>query len=320
LADVGHHEVAQGFRDFIMRSAAGRGDDLRIMYGVYGERRLPEFEVDLTGWRNSKPVRIGNAAAEQTQLDVYGHLLDAAHLWHRRTGGIDDDEWRFLSAVVDEARALRHRPDAGIWELRGDPQHHVHSKVMIWVALDRGIRLVDDHGLTEAHTEIAEWRRARDEIRDEIDSRGVHDGHYVSAYGSKDVDASLLKLALVGYVPADDARMVATVETITRDLADPSGMVRRFRGDGGMQTFGDHTEGVFLLCSFWLVEVLAMQGRHDEARALFERVLTVGNDVGLFAEEADPASGELLGNFPQAFTHLGLISAAMRLASSTDGS
>ncbi len=320
LATVGHRDVAQGFRDFIMRSSAGRGDELQIMYGPYGERRLPEIELDLSGWRGSRPVRIGNAAAGQTQLDVYGHLLDAAHLWHGRSGEVDDDEWRFLSSVVDQAMACAHLPDAGIWEQRGRPQHYVHSKVMIWVALDRGVRFVDDFGLTEAHGQVDEWRRAGERIRREIDERGVRHGRYVMHYDSDEVDASLLKLPLVGYVAADDPRMVATVDAIVRDLAvPPTGLLRRFRRE---HDGSPRSEGVFLLCSFWLVEVLAMQGRDREATALFEQLVARSNDLGLFAEEYDTVADEMLGNFPQAFTHLGVISAAARLgylASSIDG-
>ncbi len=333
LSAVGHAEVAQGFRDFIMRSSAGRGDELQIMYGAYGERRLPEIELDLAGWRESRPVRVGNGAATQLQLDAFGHLLDAAHLWHGRSvtdpeqhrrqpfvGGIDDDEWTFLCSAVDAAAGHRLDPDAGIWELRGPPQHYVHSKVMVWVALDRGIRLVEDHGLVSSHSELDAWKSARDEVRTAIETSGVHPvtGAFVRAFGSTDVDASLLKLPLVGFVDARDPRMLATVEAIERDLTDgPTGFLRRFRGDhhDGV-TSG--AEGVFLLCSFWLVEVLAMQGRHDDATELFERLLAVGNDLDLFAEEYHAGSGELLGNFPQAFTHLGIISAAQRLSAGPD--
>jgi GH15 family glucan-1,4-alpha-glucosidase len=329
LSAVGHAEVAQGFRDFIMRSSAGRGDELQIMYGTYGERRLPEIALDLAGWRGSRPVRVGNGAATQLQLDAFGHLLDAAHLWHRRSvtdperhrrqptvGGIDDDEWRFLCSAVDAAAERRNDPDAGIWELRGPPQHYVHSKVMVWVALDRGVRLVEEHGLDSSHSELDAWKAARDEIRTAIETAGVHPvtGAFVQAFGSIEVDASLLKLPLVGFVDARDPRMLATVEAIERDLTDgPSGFLRRFRGDHNAGvTSGD--EGIFLLCSFWLVEVLALQGRHHDATELFERLLAVGNDLDLFAEEYHPGSGELLGNFPQAFTHLGIISAAQRLS------
>lgn len=333
LSAVGHAEVAQGFRDFVMRSSAGRGDELQIMYGSYGERRLPEFELDLAGWRGSRPVRVGNAAATQVQLDAFGHLLDAAHLWHGRSvtdpdlhrrqpmvGGIDDDEWRFLRSTVDEAAKRRNDPDAGIWELRGPRRHHVHSKAMVWVALDRGIRLVEEHGLASKPSELQAWKTARDEVRTAIETLGVNPltGGFVQAFGSTEVDASLLKLPLVGFVDALDPRMLATVDAIERDLTDgPSGFLRRFRGDSDGSLASDQ-EGVFLLCSFWLVEVLALQGRHADATRLFERLLAVGNDLDLFAEEYDAGSGELLGNFPQAFTHLGIITAARRLSGTQD--
>ena len=331
LASVGHHEVAQGFRDFVLRSSAGRGDELQIMYGCYGERRLVESELGhLAGWRDSRPVRVGNGAAAQTQLDVYGHLLDAAHLWHERSadesiewldGGIDDDEWQFLISVVDEAAARRHDPDAGIWELRGEPRHYVHSKVMVWVALDRGIRLVDDHGLELSADHLERWRDARDELRTTVERDGVDPdtGGFVQSFGSTEVDASLLKLALVGFVDANDARMIATLDAIQERLSVGSeGFLLRFRGDGDGASGGGPSgsechEGVFMLCSFWLVEVLALVGRKQEAIALFERLCATANDVGLMAEEYDPSSDELLGNFPQAFTHLGLIAAERRL-------
>ena len=308
LDDVGHTEVAQGFRDFILRSAAGQGDELQIMYGPYGERRLLEFELDLEGWRGASPVRVGNAAAQQTQLDVYGHLLDAAHLWESRAGTIDDDEWAFLRSVVEEAIAHADDPDAGIWELRGEPRHYVHSKVMVWVAIDRGVHLGTQGGYECDEATIDRWTRARDRLRAEIEERGVVDGRFAQAYDGDELDASLLKLPLVGFVEADDPRMVATVEALRRELGDGEhGFLRRFAGDGG------DGEGVFLLCSFWLVEVLAMQGELDDARELFEALLGLGNDLGLFSEEYDVDGDEMLGNFPQAFTHLGVITAARRL-------
>ena len=191
------------------------------MYGPYGERRLPELELDLEGWRGSRPVRVGNGAATQTQLDVYGHLLDAAHVWHTRTGTIDDEEWRFLRGVVDQAAERRHDPGAGIWEMRGEPRHFVHSKVMVWVALDRGIRLVEDHGL--AADQVDRWREARDEVRHEIETRGVDPdrGNFVQHYGTTEVDASLLKLPLLGFVDACDDRMRATTDAIVDELGVP---------------------------------------------------------------------------------------------------
>ncbi len=314
LAAVGHPEVAKGFRDFVMRSSAGDGGDLQIMYGPYGARRLPEFEVDLDGWRGSRPVRVGNAAATQVQLDVYGHLLGAAHRWHGMEEDLDDDEWRYLAAVVDRAVEVSHQPDAGIWELRGEPRHHVHSKVLLWVALDCGIALVDEYHLDTTGLDVDRWRARREALRTEIEDRGVdHDaGHFVQHYDGDEVDASLLQLALVGFVAADDPRMVATTDAIVDRLAmPPHGFLRRFLpGPDQPQADG---EGTFLLCSFWLVEVLALQGRRDEAAGLLDALAATANDLGLFAEEYDPASGELLGNFPQAFTHLGMVAAQQRL-------
>ena len=310
LDEVGHHEIARGFREFVMRSCAGHAEDLQIMYGPYGERRLPELELDLGGWRDSSPVRVGNGAATQTQLDVYGHLLEAAHVWHRRAGTIDDEEWRFLRGVVDQAAERRQDPDAGIWEMRGEPHHFVHSKVMVWVALDRGIRLVEDRGL--AAPQVDRWRQERDAIRHEVETRGVDPdrGNFVQHYGTTEVDASLLKLPLLGFVDACDDRMRTTTDAIIDELGvPPDGFVRRYRGGGDA---GDQ-EGVFLLCSFWLVEVLALQGRIDRAEHLLEALVGVSNDLHLFSEEYDVGHGELLGNFPQAFTHLGLISAEKRL-------
>lgn len=317
LGRVGHLDVAERFRDFIRRSSSGHGDELQIMYGIYGERRLPELEADLEGWRGASPVRYGNGAATQVQLDVYGHLLDAAFVWESEHDDIGDDDWRFLRSVVEQAVERRRQPDAGIWEIRGAPREYVHSKVMVWVAVDRGIRLVEEHHLDGV--DLQAWCSARDEVRHAVETRGVDldRGNFVQHFGSTEVDASLLKLPLVGFVDADDPRMLATVDAIQRDLADERGFVRRYRvddGSGGATVHGGD-EGVFLLCTFWLVEVLALQGRVDEAVELFERLVEVGNDVGLFSEEFDVATASMLGNFPQAFTHIGLIRAEERLAS-----
>lgn len=305
LQSVGHSEVARGFRDFIMRTTAGRGNELQIMYGCYGERRLGEVELDLAGWRGSRPVRSGNGAADQQQLDVYGHLVDAMHSWQDDERVISVDEWTFLASVVNRAIELRHEPDAGIWESRGEPQHYVHSKVMIWVAIDRGIRLVESCGLDGI--DLDAWKRARDDVRDDIETHGLHDGGFVSYYGATDVDASLLKLALVGFIDPSDPRMVVTVRNIEATLCDDHGLLRRHSDSGA--TVDGSAEGSFLLCSCWLVQVLARQGRVGDAEELFDRLVGLGNDVGLFAEEYDSTSGQFLGNFPQAFTHLGLIGA-----------
>ena len=325
LSIVGHHEVAQGFRTFVMRSAAGHGDELQIMYGVYGERRLPEIELDLHGWRGASPVRIGNGAAHQTQLDMYGHVLDAVHVWHQEYHDLDQDEWVFLASLVEIATQRWDEPDQGIWEIRGAPRHFVHSKVMVWVAIDCGIRLVAEHGFDGV--DLDAWSAVRDRIRHDVETEGVSPdgGHFVQSFGADEVDASLLQLALVGFVDANDPRMIETVRIIQSDLASANGFIRRYRTPAAeparpseeSETVRGDDEGVFLLCTCWLVQVLAMQGRVEEATELFERIVAVGNDVGLFAEEYDPATGEFLGNFPQAFTHLGLIAAADRLRSCT---
>lgn len=308
LAHVGHPEVAQGFRDFLLRSAAGRANDLQIMYGPYGERRLTEYELELEGLRGSRPVRVGNAAAFQTQLDVYGHLLDAVDTWHEAGDEIDPDERRFLCDAVDLAARRWHEPDQGMWEVRGPARHFVHSKVMCWVALARGIGMASDLDVDDER--LSRWKTAADEVRDAVMTHGVDPvaGHFRQHFDTDEVDASLLKLPLVGFVEADDPRMVATVAAVQRHLAiQPSGFVHRYRTDGGDR------EGVFLLCSFWLVENLALQGKRDEAIALFGRLAAAASDVGLYAEQLQPSTGEQLGNFPQAFTHLGLVSAAARL-------
>jgi GH15 family glucan-1,4-alpha-glucosidase len=323
---VGHDEVARGFRDFLMRSAAGRAEDLQVLYGVYGSRFTPEVTLpELEGWRGSRPVRIGNHAADQVQHDAYGHVLDAALLWrdthrgteHARDRSLDEQpaeaEWRFLRLLVERACEVWTEPDSGIWEVRSAPEHFTASKAMLWVALDRGIRLAEELGLDEDR--LPRWRETRAAIRERIDSRCVSPaGHFRQHEGTDEVDAALLQLALVGFVQADDPRMVATVERIRTDLTE-QGFVRRYRTDRTADGL-EGEEGVFLLCSFWMVDVLAMQGRAEEARALFERLVTAGNDLGLFAEEYDPTSGELLGNFPQAFTHLALIEAAHSLQES----
>ncbi len=314
LCLAGHAEVARGFRDFLMRSAAGTAEDLQIMYGAYGRRHLPEFTLDLDGYRGSRPVRVGNGAATQRQLDVYGHILDAAHLWRKSYHEIAPEEWRFLRHLVQEAALVWERPDHGLWEIRGEPRQFVQSKVMLWVALDRGITTVEETGLDD--TDIDHWREVRAAIRRSVETNGVDPerGCFVQAYGSTELDAALLLLPMVGFVPANDPRMVATVEAIQADLAvPPRGFIRRYRPanyEDGLRG----GEATFLMCSFWLVDILAMQGRRAEAEQLFVALLGVANDVGLYAEEYDPASDQLLGNFPQAFTHMALINSAHQLA------
>lgn len=311
LFTVGHPEVATGFKLFIERATAGHADDLQVVYGCYGERRLIEQQLTyLDGYRGSRPVRVGNRASHQRQLDVYGELLNAAHLWRRAGNEITEDGWRFLRGLVDAACVHWKEPDRGLWEIRGEPRHFVESKVMCWVALERGVRAAEELGLP---CDFQRWRAVRDEIRATIEHDGVdrERGCFVQSFGSREVDASLLLLPIVGFIDANDPRMCETVSAIERDLCDGI-LVRRYRaaavGDGLRGS-----EGAFLMASFWLVDVLAMQGHVEEAEARFRGLLSLSNDVGLFAEEYDPSGQELLGNFPQAFTHMALINSAEQL-------
>jgi len=308
LAELGFDQEADGFRRFIERTAAGSPEDLQIMYGLGGQRRLTEVTLPLEGYRSSAPVRVGNAASEQLQLDVYGELLELAWRWHARGRSPNDDYWRFLLALVDLAADRWNQPDQGLWEMRGDPRHFVHSKAMCWVALDRGLRLAEEC-LRQAP--VHRWRATRDAIRSSIDTDGVDParGCFVQAYGSDHLDAALLLLPAVGYVAYDDARMLATAEAVAAEL-DADGLLRRYRSEDGLG--GD--EGVFVACTFWLAECLAYQGRIPQARRAFDRAIATANDLGLFAEEYDPVELEALGNHPQGLSHLSHIAAAVALS------
>jgi len=308
LAELGHTAEADGFRRFVQRSAAGSAQELQIMYGLGGERRLPEQRLsDLEGYGGARPVRIGNAAAHQHQHDVYGELLDLAWAWHRQGHSPDADDWRFLVELVNEAAKRWKTADRGIWELRGRPRHLVHSKVLCWVALDRGLRLAGDLGFPAP---VGRWAAARAAIRAAVVRRGYDPGRgvFTQAFGRPELDAALLLLPSVGFVAWDDPRMVRTVDAVRREL-EADGLLRRYRSPDGLEG----TEGTFVACTFWLAECLARQGRTTEARAAFARASATANDLGLFAEEYDPASGMLLGNFPQALTHLSHITAAVAL-------
>ena len=310
LAQVGYIKEADGFRRFIERSAAGSAEQLQILYGVGGERRFHELEIDsLEGYRGAKPVRVGNAARGQVQMDVYGELLDLSWRWHSRGYSPDDDYWEFLVELVDQAFCCWRQPDRGIWEMRGKPRHFVQSKVMCWAALDRGIKLAED---LDRKAPTAAWRKEMDEIRSAVEEEGYDRkrGVFVQAFDRPVMDASLLLLPTVEFIAYEDERMVRTVDLIQKELGE-DGLLRRYPvGDEGMEG----KEGVFLACSFWLVECLARQGRLDEAQEVFERVVSTGNDLLLFSEEYDTHAGEMLGNFPQGLTHLSLITAAVALA------
>jgi GH15 family glucan-1,4-alpha-glucosidase len=314
FAELGAVDEADAFRAFIMRSAAGHAGDLQVVYGVGGERRLRGDVVEgLEGYRKSAPVRLGNDASEQTQLDAYGELVNLTWRWHRRGHSPDDDDWRFLVSLIDHAAEQWSEPDKGLWEWAGEPRHFVHSKALCWSALDRGIRLADE---CMRRAPVRRWKQARDELRDTIERRGYDEkrGVYVQAFDSTEMDAALLLLPTVDYVAWDDERMVRTVAAIREELDAGGGLLYRYQCDDGLE--GD--EGAFLCCSFWLAECLAQMGELTEARTIFDQAVARSNDLGLFSEEVDPKTGELLGNFPQGLTHLAHIDAAVALKSAQD--
>ena len=309
LWELGHKKEADGFRRFIERTAAGRADKIQVLYGVGGERRLTEYELpSLEGYRQSKPVRIGNAVAEQVQSDVYGELLGLAWIWHTRDQSPNDDYWEFLVQLVNRAAERWTEPDQGIWEMRSAPRHFVQSKAMCWSALDRGIRLAED---LDREAPVDDWREERDKIRRAIEHRGYDPerGIFIQAFDYPRMDAALLLLPITGFVAYDDERMVRTTAAVREELAE-DGFLRRYAfHDDGIE----EPEGVFCACTFWLAECLARQGEIAEARRVFARALECGNDLGLFSEEYDPRTGEMLGNMPQGLTHLSLIAAAVAL-------
>jgi alpha,alpha-trehalase len=291
------------------------GSDLQIMFGVGGEHDLSERELPhLRGWRGSTPVRVGNGAWNQKQIDVYGELLAAAHRLRERLERLGPAGRRFLADAADAAAARWREPDHGIWEVRDDPQDFTYSKLMCWVALDRAIDLAD---LIPSDGRVEGWRRSRDEIRQAILERGWSEeaGAFAQAFGSKDLDASVLQMPIVGFLPADDPRMLSTIDALEERLTDERGLVYRYLTDDGLPG----KEGTFILCTFWLAHAKALAGRVDAARATFERAVAHLNDVGLMAEEVDPATGELMGNFPQAFSHIGLINAAWAISEAERG-
>jgi alpha,alpha-trehalase len=302
-------DEAEKFFAFLADAAAGQlqhAMDLQIMFGIGGERDLSERELPhLTGWRDSRPVRVGNGAWRQRQLDVYGELLSAAHRLVYHLDELDPVTRRFLTAAADTAASRWQEKDQGIWEIRGEPRDFVYSKLMCWVALDCAIALA---GRLGAEDRVDGWAAARDDIRAAIVERGWNERAeaFTQAFGSEDLDASALMLAITGFLPGDDPRMKATIDAIAQRLTDTRGLVYRYRSRDGLAG----AEGTFLLCTFWLAHAQALAGQVEAASATFERAVAAINDVGLLAEEVDPASGEMIGNFPQAFSHIGLINAA----------
>jgi GH15 family glucan-1,4-alpha-glucosidase len=313
LLHGGYAEEAAAWRLWLLRAVAGDPADVQIMYGVAGERRLTEYELPwLAGYEGSAPVRVGNAASAQLQLDVYGEVLDA--LYQARSHGValDPEAWRIQIALLEHLEEAWHEPDEGIWEIRGPRRHFVHSKAMAWVAFDRAVRTVGEHGLEGP---VDRWRALRDEIHAEVCTKGFDAelGSFTQSYDSRELDASLLLLPLVGFLPAADPRIRGTVAAVEHELLR-DGFVLRYRTHEEAADGLPPGEGVFLPCSFWLADCYELLGRHDEALALFERLLGLANDLGLLAEEYDPQAGRLLGNFPQAFTHLALVNTAFNLA------
>ncbi len=309
-------DEASDFFAFMTTAAAaevGPATPLQIMFGVGGEHDLTERTLPhLRGWRDSRPVRVGNGAWSQRQIDVYGELLAAAYRLVDQINDIDSDMRAFLVALADTAAERWRETDQGIWEVRGEPRHFLYSKVMCWVALDRAVRLA---GRLHAGDRVDAWKAAQAEIRQAVVKEGWNPavGAFTQYFGSAELDASNLMMPIVGFLPADDPRMLATIEAIAERLSDSRGLVYRYRTEAGVDGLAG-AEGTFLLCTFWLAQALALAGQIHRARQVFEGVVGYINDVGLLAEEVDPATGELLGNFPQAFSHIGLINAAWAIS------
>lgn len=311
LLRSGYTQEALAWRRWLLRAIAGKGSDLQIMYGVAGERRLPETELPwLPGYEESYPVRIGNGAHRQSQIDVFGEVLDCLHLGRHYGLRAASDEWPIERELLHRLEQVWREPDEGIWEIRGARRHFTHSRLMAWVAFDRAVKDVEYHGVRGP---VQRWRRLRDELHAEICDRGFnsHRNSFVQFYGAEEVDASLLMMTEVGFLPADDPRMTGTVAAIERDLLR-DGLVDRYRTETGVDGL-PKGEGAFLLCTFWLADNYALIGRRNDAEQIFENLLAIRNDVGLLAEEYDPTARRQLGNFPQAFSHLGLINTARNL-------
>lgn len=309
---LGLRGEAEAFKGWLERTGAGRPQDLQIMYGVEGERMLPEIVLDhLGGHRGSRPVRVGNGAVKQLQLDSFGQLLESAYLFARANGSISGDNWRYLAGLADLCCSRWREPDQGIWEIRDEPRHFTHSKVNCWLALHRAGQLAELIG------EQAEprWREERDAVADCLLTDARRRGWFAQAVGSDAADAAALLVPAVGFVAAGDPLVAATIEVVTERLSDAAGLLRRYKADDGLPG----GEGAFLLCSFWLADVLIHAGRLDEATRLVDRLLGLANDVGMYAEEVDPRDGAHLGNTPQAFTHMALVTTLAHLSAARRG-
>jgi GH15 family glucan-1,4-alpha-glucosidase len=313
LMDAGYMEEAGAWRQWLLRAIAGSPSEASIMYGVSGERRLPEWELDwLPGYEGSKPVRIGNAAHSQFQLDVFGELADTFYQGLRGGLELSVPAWRLQKALMRFLAANWQRPDEGIWEVRGERRHFTHSKLMAWVAFERSIRMTEEFGLKGP---VAEWTQLRDRIHQDVCEKGFNTriGAFTQFYGSEHLDASLLMMPLVGFLPADDERVRGTVRAIEQRLVTAEGFVRRYETDEKVDGLPGG-EAAFLPCTFWLADCYSLQGRKQDALRVFNQLLAIRNDVGLLAEEYDPATRRFLGNFPQALSHIGLVNTAHNLA------
>jgi GH15 family glucan-1,4-alpha-glucosidase len=311
LMGAGYYEVARAWREWLVRAVAGSPEQMQIMYGIAGERRLPELELPwLAGYEGSGPVRIGNAASGQVQLDVYGELIDT--LYQGCRGGLagHDVAWGLQRALLAHLEKVWTEPDTGIWEMRSAPRHFTYSKVMAWVAFDRAVKMVEGFGVQGP---VERWRELRRRIHRDVCENGFSRKRnaFVQCYGSEELDASLLLIPITGFLQSEDPRVISTTQAIRRDLT-VDGLVQRYRTDPAPDGLPPG-EGVFLACSFWLADNLCMQGRWDEAHELFDRLLGLTNGVGLLAEEYDPVARRQLGNFPQAFSHVALVNTAMNL-------
>lgn len=313
LLAVGYLDEAADWRNWLLRAVAGDPADLQIMYGLAGERRLPEFELSwLGGYGGSVPVRVGNDAANQLQLDVYGEVIDS--LFIAREAGLKTERhaWNIQLSLLGFLETSWREPDEGLWEVRGPRRHFVHSKVMAWVAADRAVRTLEaDRSL---HGDVERWREMRDAVHAEVCEKGFDPERntFTQSYGSKELDAATLLIPHVGFLPPDDPRVLGTIAAVQAELGNGP-LVRRYSTEGVSVDGLPGDEGTFLACSFWLTDALCMTGRHEEARELFERLLALRNDLGLLSEEYDPVAGRQLGNFPQAFSHIGLVNTALAL-------
>ena len=314
LVHCGFRQEAKAWREWLLRAIAGDPAELQIMYGVAGERRLPEYELDwLPGYEGSRPVRVGNAAADQFQLDVYGEVMDALALARDAEMQGHVSAWSLQVHLMDWLEGAWQRPDDSLWEIRGEQQHFVHSKVLAWVAFDRAVRAIERYHLGGP---ADRWRAARDEIHALVCDKGYDASRqtFTQSFGSKELDAATLLIAPVGFLEPDDPRYKGTVDAVSRELS-VDGLVRRYDAGSNVDGVGGSDEGAFLACSFWLADGFALVGRHREAHALFDRLLALRNDVGLLAEEYDPVAKRQLGNVPQAYSHVALINTALHLHS-----